>query len=313
MKKNNIYLATKLYSFFDRKISVIMYNSVLNSKKFSDDNIYLPFKDSNMKVSKVGNVAKNIFEADINSLNNTDIFITRLDGTSYDAGIGFEIGYCLAKGVPLYIFNTDFYKNKLLSNIEYNMSPIMDKVANIFKYEYVNNSNLVYEEELDFNINLFSEFVSENIDNTKEKIYEYTDGDKEFDVFIDFSGLKYEWNKIIVDKITKVLDENSITYWISNRYLSGYSVDTDLKNLKNSNIYLTCYDENEPDIDSTILQGFAYYNKLNVIGYESNPVKYYVEGKQEFGVTLMLEQSCTTLTKNIEKTINEIINNIKYI
>lgn len=193
------------------------------------------------------------------------------------------------------------------------MSPIMDKVANIFKYEYVNNSNLVYEEELDFNINLFSEFVSENIDNTKEKIYEYTDGDKEFDVFIDFSGLKYEWNKIIVDKITKVLDENSITYWISNRYLSGYSVDTDLKNLKNSNIYLTCYDENEPDIDSTILQGFAYYNKLNVIGYESNPVKYYVEGEQKFGVTLMLEQSCTTLTKNVEETINKIINNIKYI
>ena len=125
--------------------------------------------------------------------------------------------------------------------------------------------------------------------------------------------MKYEWNKIIVDKITKVLDENSITYWISNRYLSGYSVDTDLKNLKNSNIYLTCYDENEPDIDSTILQGFAYYNKLNVIGYESNPVKYYVEGEQEFGVTLMLEQSCTTLTKNVEETINKIINNIKYI
>ena len=32
MKKNNIYLATKLYSFFDRKTSVIMYNSVKNSK-----------------------------------------------------------------------------------------------------------------------------------------------------------------------------------------------------------------------------------------------------------------------------------------
>ena len=171
MKKNNIYLATKLYSFFDRKASVIMYNSILNSKKFRSDYIYLPFKDSNMKVSTVGNVAKNIFEADINSLNNTDIFITRLDGTSYDAGVGFEIGYCLAKRVPLYIFNTDFYKNKLSSNIEYKLSPIMDKVANIFKYEYINNSKLAYEDELDFNINLFSKFVSEKIDNTKEKIY----------------------------------------------------------------------------------------------------------------------------------------------
>ena len=162
------------------------------------------------------------------------------------------------------------------------------------------------------NINLFSKFVYEKINNTKEKIYEYTDGDEKFDVFIDLLGMKYEWNKIIIDKITKILDENSITYWISNRYLSGYSVDVDLKNLKNSKIYLTCYDENEPDIDSAILQGFAYYNKLNIIGYESNPVKYYVEGKQEFGVTLMLEQSCSTLTKSIDKSIKAIINNIKH-
>ncbi len=87
MKKNNIYLATKLYGFFDRKTSVVMYNSVLNSKKLSDDNIYLPFKDSNMKISTIGNVSKNIFEADIKSLNNNDIFITIFDGTSYGAGV----------------------------------------------------------------------------------------------------------------------------------------------------------------------------------------------------------------------------------
>ena len=54
MKKNNIYLATKLYSFFDRKTSVVMYNSVLNSKKFSDDNIYLTFKNSNIETGEIG-------------------------------------------------------------------------------------------------------------------------------------------------------------------------------------------------------------------------------------------------------------------
>ncbi len=117
---------------------------------------------------------------------------------------------------------------------------------------------------------MFSKFVSEKIDNTKEKIYECTDGDREFDVFID------------------------------------------LKKLKNSKIYLTCYDKNESDIDSTILQGIAYYNKLNIIGYESNPVRYYVEGKQEFGVTLMLEQSCNILATSIDETINKIINSMKY-
>ena len=142
MKKNNIYLATKLYSFFDRQVSVVMYNSILKSEKYKNGNIYLPFKDSNMKVSSIGNVAKNIFEADIKSLNDTDIFITRLDGTSYDAGIGFEIGFCLAKSLPLYIFNTDFYKNKIIGSNDYDLSIILDKVSNIFKYEYENKKEL---------------------------------------------------------------------------------------------------------------------------------------------------------------------------
>ena len=311
MKKNNIYLATKLYSFFDRQVSVVMYNSVLSSKKFRNDNIYLPFKDSNMKVSDVGNVAKNIFEADIKSLNNTNVFITRIDGTSYDAGVGFEIGYCLAKKVPLYIFNTDFYKNKLMNGNKYKVSLILDKVSNVFKYEYINNINLTYENELEFNIKNFSEFVVDKLDNVKENVYQYDDCNDRYDVFIDFLGLKYEWNKIIVEKITKILCENNISYWISDRYSTEWNLDEEFKKLKNSKIYLTCYDENEPDLDSTILQGFAYYNKLNIIGYESNPVKYYVDGKQDFGVSLMLEQSCNILTKSIEETIDELLKNIK--
>lgn len=107
------------------------------------------------------------------------------------------------------------------------------------------------------------------------------------------------------------MNENNISYWISDRYSTGWNIDEEFKKIKNSKIYLTCYDENEPDLDSTILQGFAYYNKLNIIGYESNPVKYYVDGKQEFGVSLMLEQSCNILTKSIEETIDELLKNIK--
>lgn len=131
--------------------------------------------------------------------------------------------------------------------------------------------------------------------------------------FTDQSGkkLKYEWNKILVEKITKILDENNLSYYISNRYSSNYSIDEDLNNLKNCKIYLTCYDENEPDLDSTILQGFAYYNKKYIVGYESNPVKYYVPNRQEFGVSLMLEQSCDILTKSLEETVNEVLLKLK--
>jgi len=71
MKKNNIYLATKLFSFYDRYASTNMYEAVLRSKKYSSSPIYLPFRDSNMKVSTQGNVAKNIFPNVFNWVTNT--------------------------------------------------------------------------------------------------------------------------------------------------------------------------------------------------------------------------------------------------
>lgn len=59
----------------------------------------------------------------------------------------------------------------------------MDKVANIFKYEYINKGELDYADELDFNIKMFSKFVSEKLDNTKEKIYEYISSSHKIDIF----------------------------------------------------------------------------------------------------------------------------------
>ena len=45
MKKNNIYLATKLFSFFDRYASTNMYDAISKSKKYKDANIYLSFQN----------------------------------------------------------------------------------------------------------------------------------------------------------------------------------------------------------------------------------------------------------------------------
>lgn len=147
MKKNNIYLATKLFSFYDRYASTNMYDAILKSKKYENANIYLPFRDSNMKVSNIGNVSKNIFDADINSLKNTDVFICRIDGLSFDAGIGFELGYCLAKESLLYVFSTDFVRTKIFER-KFTITNIVDKIANSFYYEYKDNETLSYEDNL---------------------------------------------------------------------------------------------------------------------------------------------------------------------
>ena len=306
MMKNNIYLATKLFSFYDRYASTNMYEAVLRSKKYSSSNIYLPFRDSNMKVSTKGNVAKNIFEADINSLNNTDIFICRIDGLSYDSGIGFELGYCLAKDCILYVFSTDFYKTKII-NRKVLLSNMINKICNTFKYEYKNNQILSYEENLKNNIELFTEYVTDKLDNNNYRYNNEFSKNKHYDVFIDFCGLKYEWNKILVKKLITYFDKNNISYWVSNRYDEEYDCDKELNILDNSKIYINCFDENEPNFDSCILQGYAYKKGKYIIGYESNNVIFYVDGMQEMGVNLMIEQSCNILVKDLKQLLDTVM------
>ena len=309
MKKNNIYLATKLFSFYDRFASTNMYQAILNSKKYGSSFIYLPFRDSNMKVSTEGNVSKNIFEADIKSLNKTDVFICRIDGLSYDAGIGFELGYCLASDCILYVFSTDFYKTKICDR-KILLSNIVNKTCNTFKFEFEVKYSLNYEENLKCNMKYFTEFVTNKIDGNSQKYNNKYLSKKKYDIFIDFCGLKYEWNEILIKKLTEYLDSNNIIYWISNRYNSEYDCDNDLYALNNSKIYINCFDENEPNFDSNILQGYAYKKGKYIIGYESHNVTYYVDGMQEMGVNLMIEQSCNKLVKSMDQLL-ELLQELK--
>ena len=306
MKKNNIYLATKLFSFYDRYASTNMYDAILKSKKYKDENIYLPFRDSNMKVSNIGNVSKNIFDADINSLKNTDVFICRIDGLSFDAGIGFELGYCLGKECLLYVFSTDFIRAKIFER-KFIITNIVDRIANSFYYEYKNRYTLNYEDNLKENINEFTKFVTDKIDKYEFQFKNKHINNKQYDVFIDFCGRKYQWNELLLNSIVTELEKNGITYWISDRYKVDYDFEKDISALDNSRIYLTCFDENEPDFDSCVLQGYAYYKNKYIIGYESNNITYFVEGGQTMGVNLMVEQSCNIILKSYTKIVNKIM------
>ena len=306
MKKNNIYLATKLFSFYDRYASTNMYDGILKSKKYKNANIYLPFRDSNMKVSNIGNVSKNIFDADINSLKNTDVFICRIDGLSFDAGIGFELGYCLGKESLLYVFSTDFIKTRIFER-KFTITNIVDKIANSFYYKYKNNDTLSYEDNLKRNINEFTKFVTDKVDKYDSIFKNQHINDKKYDVFIDFCGQKYQWNELLLNSIVTELENNGITYWISDRYKTNYDFEEDISVLDNCRIYLSCFDENEPDFDSCILQGYAYYKNKYIIGYESNNITYFVEGGQTMGVNLMIEQSCNVILKSYAEIVNKIM------
>lgn len=311
-RKTYIYLATKLFSFFDRLVSEIMYDSLERVARLSQSSIYLPFRDSNQKVSHEGNVAENIFLADIKALNKTDIFVTRLDGLSYDAGIGFEIGYCIAMEVPIFVFSTDFMRTRIETKM-YNLSPLLTELANIFIYEYSYDKEKSYYDELQDNVTRFSRFVTDALEGVDFKAAPTMKNIKEGavpEVFIDICGCKYEWSRLLSSEIESFLDENGITHWTSNRYSTGYDYKCDFYALSVSKIMIVCYDENEPDIDSCILQGYAYKKKKTIVGYESSNVTYYVEGAQEMHVNFMLEQSCNYIAgdlRSIKKYIKATV------
>lgn len=225
---------------------------------------------------------------------------------SFDAGIGFELGYCLGRGCLLYVFSTDFIRSKI-NEQKFTITNVVDKMSNSFYYEYVNDTKLNYEENIEENINIFKKFVSDKIEENTFKYKEKIEKNKKFDVFIDICGQRYEWNKMVAYKLLNELEKNNITYWISDRYRKDYEFDKDISALNNSKIYLTCLDENEPNFDSCILQGYAYNKEKYIIGYESNNVTYYVDGGQEMGVNLMVEQSCDILLNSYKKVINKIL------
>ena len=303
-----IYLATKLFSFFDRLVSVQMYNAISNTESLREADIYLPFKDSNMKVSNDGNVAYNIFIADIKNLQNADIFICRLDGLSFDAGVGFELGFCFAMNIPTFVFTTDYVDSKL-DDRKFFISPITDKVSYCFKYEYQYQKQWEYEKELIYNSERFSAFVQNKFSNGLfRNKYSFCPDIKDgsIDIFIDICGCHYEWNQFVISEILEKLGSMKITYWISNRYCPDYSFQDDINALCSCKLVLICLDENEPNLDSCILQGIAYFQGKEIIGYESNKVLYYLKDKQQMGVNLMVEQACSYIASSLEEVINLI-------
>ena len=312
----NIYIATKLFSFFDRRISYMMYEiteNVIKELKIDNYHIFLPFKESNKKVSMAGNVSKNIFDADINSLKNIDVLIGIVDGLSLDAGIGFEVGYCIAKRIPIILFSTDFINSKIGNFQKFQYDPICKDNVNIFKYEYINNNSLSYVDELDYNIKAFKEYVKSKIKETLKNCQNRNKFFSEFenDVFIDFSGMKYEWNKKIVNNLENKLNEQNYKCIQSDRYSSNFNAVKELEKLISSKILVINYDENEPNFGSSILQGIAYYYNKIIIAYETHQVDYYVDGGQHMGVNLMLEQSATKICRDYNELEKVVLEELK--
>lgn len=101
----HLYLMTRLYNTFDKKRACDLEAALLQRNSIAST--YMPYRDTNEDQID-GDWKKEIFVRDIHELNRCDVAIGHWDGPAFDEGMGFEIGYALAKGKRVIIINDDF-------------------------------------------------------------------------------------------------------------------------------------------------------------------------------------------------------------
>lgn len=101
----HLYLMTRLYNTMDKRRACELERVLLGSVPFLTT--YMPYRDSDEGHIET-NWKEEIFERDIGEIDKADILAGYWDGPAFDEGIGFEVGYGIAKGKKIVIINDDF-------------------------------------------------------------------------------------------------------------------------------------------------------------------------------------------------------------
>lgn len=102
-----IYVAGPLFSQAEREFLERMVNALsCTSGLDASEDFFLPHRDG----GELGKGPKrlDIFNLDLNSINNADIVVALLDGQDVDSGTCIELGYAYAKGKKIFGIITDF-------------------------------------------------------------------------------------------------------------------------------------------------------------------------------------------------------------
>ncbi|MEZ5336385.1 MAG: nucleoside 2-deoxyribosyltransferase [Methanolobus sp.] len=104
--KKQIYLAGPLFSRAERDFNMMLRDRLVEMGFL----VFLPQEDGNdTESSRLEDRQRNIFENDVQGIDESDIVLAVLDGGSdVDSGTAWEMGYAYAKGTPVLGLKTDF-------------------------------------------------------------------------------------------------------------------------------------------------------------------------------------------------------------
>lgn len=150
----HLYLMTRLYNTYDKRRACELERVLLESN--NNFSAYMPYRDTS-EDQITGDWKQEIFSRDIQELDRCDLAIGYWDGPAFDEGIGFEIGYAIAKNKGVIILNDDFLTYNQLSKVANSRFPDpliaalgIPVVGHIFKMTSIEG----YERDLDAAINM---------------------------------------------------------------------------------------------------------------------------------------------------------------
>jgi nucleoside 2-deoxyribosyltransferase len=109
-----IYISGPFFNDIERIRMANLKNYI--KRNFQEDFCYFPIDLSIPNAEFLSNKiwSKMIFDEDVKQLDDADLMIVIYDGHYSDSGTAFEIGYALAKGIPIWILVADKTRDQSL-------------------------------------------------------------------------------------------------------------------------------------------------------------------------------------------------------
>lgn len=345
MGEKIIYISTRLFNIQDKmagnKLEQKVYKILKDCVSRSGENmtiypLFLPFRDTNEdQLLGCDDAFKIIYEADIQRLERLYALITYLDDPTKDDGICMEIGYAYANKVPIILLSSDVQYYRIDKRLPFHSDPVIHKMAAEYIYmpeipqsTYEVTSQCVRMEkvakEYEERLLVAEEDILKRLEPVVEGLYfnyeKYIPTQIIVDipnkkVFIDIMGGKYEWSRIMQEKIVNELKKNNVTYYYGDRFFCCEDDvlvrgENDIKKLLASDIVAICVDGTEADAGASALIGMAKKLKKTIILYYSSTCDI-LEGESSCLRNLMIELSADCICSSYEELIELIFQYIK--
>ncbi len=305
-----VYIFTKLYNIFDRLNSLELCEYIneclLEIIGEKADYCFLPYRDSNCQIAHLENKTKAIFDLDKSMLDNACILTGYLDGPAYDSGIGFELGYSFIRGIPIVVLSTDYF---LFTNREsdknFSISVLLNLISKVIAIRAC-DAEVEYRKNIDAHKNIILGELRRALKEISSggykinNVFNYSICEDEYDLYIDSLSMKYEYCLNIIERVITICKNLKLTYYISDFSNEERAIES-LNCLKKSKYVFIQGDNNEMDLDSSILQGISYALEKKIILYCSNNYSLFQSKDFHMKRNPMIEHSTDIIITKIDE------------